>query len=143
MVWRTDVGWREPQSAYCPRRLYRLRRGNPGLLRRCGRLILAHPVAGHCVVGHPVDVRCRYRYAGRHGVSDSVSYTNRHADANANANGLRDRHSVTQPLHAVAEPVQAVSDARAEAIAYSVRDPECPAVPDRVRLAAARHSRLT
>jgi hypothetical protein len=154
MAWRTDVGWRGPQSAYCPRRPYRLRRSNPGLLPGCGRLTLGHPVAGHCGFSRPVVVRCRYRHAGRHSVTDSVSYANRRADANAD--GLRDRHAVTQPIHTVtqpihtvtqpihtvAEPIQAVPDAHAEAIAHCVRAPERPAVPDHVRLAADRHRRL-
>jgi hypothetical protein len=131
-----------------------LRCGSPGLLRRRGRLSLGHPVAGHCLLGHPVGVRCRYRHAGRHSVSDSVGYASRHA--NAVADGLRDRHAVTQPIgivaepiqavaepiQAVAEPIQAVSDAPAEAIAHSVRYTERPAVPDQIRLAAARHSRV-
>jgi hypothetical protein len=121
-----------------------LRRSNPGLLRRCGRLIFGHPVAGHCLLGHPVDVRCRYRHAGPLSVSDCVGHANRHA----NANGLRDRHAVTQPIRTVTQPIrvpqpiQAVSDARAQAIAHSVRDTERPALSDQIRLAAARHSRL-
>jgi hypothetical protein len=152
MAWRTDVGWRGPQSSYCPRRPCRLRRSHPGLLPRRGRLALRHPVPGHYVLSHPVAVRYRYRYAGRHAVSDSVRYANRHADADA----LRDRHAVTQPIHSVAEPIravtqpihtvaepiQAVSDAHAEAIAHSVRVPKRPAVPDQVRAAAARHRSL-
>jgi len=153
MIWRTDVGWRGPQGVYCPRRFYRLRSSSPGLLCGCGCLVLSHLVAGRCVLGHPVDVRWRYRHAGRH--SDCDCFANRHADAHAD--GLRDRHSVSQPVRIVAEPVQAVSqpvqavsepvqavpNAYAEAIAHSVRDTERPAVPGQIRLAAARHSRLT
>ena len=158
MAWRADVGWHGPQSAYCPRRLYRLRRSKPGVLVWCGnrrrgglvgdrdlgrlvrgRPVRGQPVAGHCVLSHPV-VRYRYRYGERHGISDSVSYANCHA--HADSIGLPDRHAVTQPIDGVAEPIQAVTDAHPEAVAHSLRHAERSAVPDHVLPAAARHRRL-
>ena len=153
-AWRTDVAWHGPQGACRPRRRFRLRRSNPGLLARRGnrrgsgnRAVIDRPVAGHCVLNHPVVVRCPYRYANRYIVTESVSYANRHGDTDSI--GLRHRQAVAQPIQAVAQPVQgvaqpiqAVSEAHREATAHSVRIPERQALPYQVRLAAACRRRL-